>query len=205
MDTNQKNKPNDRRIERTKNFLRVAILDLAVENNGINGITIKDITEQANVARSSFYVHYSDKEDLLYDALEWKFREFSDGFQKKYNPNKPPRAYDMFEYVSQEPTFFLVMLNSVGTMKGYDLSQRLFVDSLQGYFSDLQFSVPEEVIRLHVTGVFFNLVNWWLKPENNQSPAVMTSYYNDLVYSGLLNIFGVTSSKEIKGVLNSTG
>jgi len=200
MKTEQKKAHKDRRIERTKKFLRTAILDLAIENNGINRITVKDIVEEADVARSSFYVHYSDMEELLYDALEWKLGEFLDGFQKKY-PFQPAGVRDLLEYISQKPTYFMVMLNSVGTIKGYELSQRIFVDFLAVPFSQLKLSVPEDVVRFHIIGNFLNLVSWWLKPENNQSIDEMTSYWQELVMPGLINVFGVSSRKEVADVL----
>ena len=200
MKTEQQKAPKDRRIERTKKFLRTAILDLAIENNGINGITVKDVIEEADVARSSFYVHYADKEELLYDALEWKLGEFMDGFKKKY-PAHPTGVRDILEYISQKPTYFMVMLNSVGTIKGYELSQRFFVDFLAAPFSQLKLSVPEDIIRLHITGSFLNLLSWWLKPENNQSIDEMTSYWRELVMPGLINVFGVSSGKEIVDIL----
>jgi hypothetical protein len=60
----KKEKPIDRRIQKTKKLLTEALVALIVEK-GYESVTIKDIIEKANVGRSTFYAHFEDKEQLL--------------------------------------------------------------------------------------------------------------------------------------------
>ena len=59
----------DPRVLRTKRSLQGALFDLARERP-LDDITISDVVERADVNRSTFYQHYSDKETLLADALD---------------------------------------------------------------------------------------------------------------------------------------
>ena len=59
----------DPRILRTRGALQRALLDL-VRDRDLDGITVADIVERAGVTRSSFYLHYTDKDGLLADALD---------------------------------------------------------------------------------------------------------------------------------------
>lgn len=59
----------DPRIARTRRMLQTALLDLTREQP-LDEITVADIADRAEVNRSSFYQHYSDKETLLADALD---------------------------------------------------------------------------------------------------------------------------------------
>ncbi|MCW4385995.1 TetR/AcrR family transcriptional regulator [Salinibacterium sp. SYSU T00001] len=59
----------DVRSERTLRSLQAALLALAKERP-LEAITVSDIVAQADVNRSTFYQHYSDKETLLADALD---------------------------------------------------------------------------------------------------------------------------------------
>ncbi|WP_159498440.1 TetR/AcrR family transcriptional regulator [Microbacterium sp. 18062] len=59
----------DPRVVRTRVSLQAALLSLARERE-LDEITVSDIVERAEVNRSSFYQHYSDKETLLAEALE---------------------------------------------------------------------------------------------------------------------------------------
>ncbi|QGH35948.1 TetR family transcriptional regulator [Gracilibacillus salitolerans] len=56
--------PNDPRVKRTRKFLQHAFLELLDEKD-FQAITIQDITERAEVNRSTFYHHFQDKYELL--------------------------------------------------------------------------------------------------------------------------------------------
>lgn len=58
----------DRRIRRTQESLRRALIALVLEK-GFAAVTVGEITSRANVGRSTFYTHYADKLDLLQDAI----------------------------------------------------------------------------------------------------------------------------------------
>jgi AcrR family transcriptional regulator len=58
----------DRRVLKTKAALRDAMLDL-MALRGWDELTIQEICDHANVGRSTFYVHYQSKEDLLSEGL----------------------------------------------------------------------------------------------------------------------------------------
>lgn len=59
----------DPRIARTRRALQQALLGL-VRDRDLESVTVADVVERAEVTRSSFYLHYSDKETLLADALD---------------------------------------------------------------------------------------------------------------------------------------
>src|SRR5262245_16300234 len=54
----------DRRTRKTRQQLRSALLVLLKEKR-YEDISVQDIIERADVARSTFYVHYVDKDALL--------------------------------------------------------------------------------------------------------------------------------------------
>ena len=57
----------DRRIRRTKRLLRQALAEIMNEKE-FKDITVKEITDRADLNRGTFYLHYEDKFALL-DAL----------------------------------------------------------------------------------------------------------------------------------------
>lgn len=59
----------DPRIARTRRMLQTALLDLT-RDQPLDEITVAEIADHAEVNRSSFYQHYSDRETLLADALD---------------------------------------------------------------------------------------------------------------------------------------
>ncbi|MFD2830991.1 TetR/AcrR family transcriptional regulator [Corticicoccus populi] len=59
---------NDRRVRKTKRALHEALINLMSEKD-IRSISVKSLTEKADIHRSTFYAHYVDIFDL-YDDLE---------------------------------------------------------------------------------------------------------------------------------------
>ncbi len=58
----------DRRVLKTKLALRDAMLSL-MASKGWDDMSIQEICDVANVGRSTFYVHYQSKDDLLSEGL----------------------------------------------------------------------------------------------------------------------------------------
>ena len=62
-------RPIDRRVARTRAMLQKAHISLILEK-GYEAMTVEDICEAANVGRSTFYSHYTSKDDLRRSGLE---------------------------------------------------------------------------------------------------------------------------------------
>jgi len=60
----------DRRVQRTRQLLRQAFVEVAREK-GLTAVSVQDITERANIHRGTFYAHYEDKYALVY-SLIWE-------------------------------------------------------------------------------------------------------------------------------------
>jgi AcrR family transcriptional regulator len=58
----------DRRTERTRTALMRAFVDVLLEE-GYDAVTVEGIAEKANVGRSTFYMHYSGKEEILRQSM----------------------------------------------------------------------------------------------------------------------------------------
>ena len=58
----------DRRIQKTTNLLREALVALVAEKP-YDSIVVKEILDRANVGRSTFYTHFRDKDDLLISGI----------------------------------------------------------------------------------------------------------------------------------------
>ena len=69
----------DRRIQRTRQLLDNALIELILEKE-YDKITVQNIIDQANVGRSTFYAHYLDKDDLLEKSMERTMEEFGPHF-----------------------------------------------------------------------------------------------------------------------------
>ncbi|WP_424767855.1 TetR/AcrR family transcriptional regulator [Paenibacillus sp. sgz302251] len=67
----------DRRIFKTQESLRKAVIGLMTEKN-FDEITIQDIADRANVNRGTIYLHYQDKYDLVDKLVESHLSELGE-------------------------------------------------------------------------------------------------------------------------------
>lgn len=61
--------PEDRRARRTRRLLRESLLEL-LEEKRFGEISIRDVTDRADVNRTTFYLHYTDTAQLLRSVEE---------------------------------------------------------------------------------------------------------------------------------------
>src|SRR5690348_15324205 len=59
----------DRRVKRTQKLLAKALIALTLEK-GYDAVTIRDITDRADVGYATFFRHYHDKDALLHDVTD---------------------------------------------------------------------------------------------------------------------------------------
>lgn len=81
----------DHRIRLTKLLLREAFLDLLVEKP-VAKITVKELCEQANVNRATFYAHYRD----LFDLHEEIERELAHTIMRSLSTTLPDQSLSVF-------------------------------------------------------------------------------------------------------------
>ncbi|MEM7140988.1 MAG: TetR/AcrR family transcriptional regulator [Actinomycetota bacterium] len=68
MSSEEVNAPEPSRVERRKATTRARIVDAAeqlMRERGVDGVTIQDITDAADVGHGTFYLHFKTKRDVL--------------------------------------------------------------------------------------------------------------------------------------------
>ena len=81
----------DHRVRLTKLLLREAFLDLLVEKP-VAKITVKELCEQANVNRATFYAHYRD----LFDLHEEIERDLAHTIMRSLSTTLPSQSLSAF-------------------------------------------------------------------------------------------------------------
>ena len=78
------NAPEDRRIRKTKKALREGLAELLMEKS-IQSITVKELTDKADVHRSTFYANYKDIYHLYEQMEDSMLQEIYDILSAEYN------------------------------------------------------------------------------------------------------------------------
>ena len=73
----KKNAGTDRRIRRTKALLQQGLIQL-METKEIKDISVRELSELADLNRGTFYLHYTDIYDMLWQMEDELFLEFNE-------------------------------------------------------------------------------------------------------------------------------
>ena len=93
-------KTTDRRVRRTRHALENALISLILEK-GYDAVTIEEITDRADLGRTTFYLHFRDKEELLMNAIDTMIEDFL-----AQNETQPLTKQKILENVQTGPERF---------------------------------------------------------------------------------------------------
>ncbi len=178
----------DRRIQRTYRALMDALVILALEKR-YDSISIRDITDRANVSYSTFFRHFREKDDLLIELLRSVVIELERLIE--HNPDKSREAEGLliFQHIAANQAFFRVLFSSQGTSRiVQDIQETIAADMLRTIPFAHQQIVPPEIIANHAVATIMALVRWWLDHNMPYSVEEMSVIYSKLIGQGLQNL-----------------
>lgn len=172
----------DRRVKRTQNLLAKALVALTLEK-GYEAITIRDITQRADVGYATFFRHYHDKDALLEDVLDVVIDELMHVFFMASSDENPlPDGPLLFRYVQQHSEVVRVLLSSWGVSS---LTRRIIETTTQDVLSQHTLpedgAVPVEIAAYHIITASISLVQWWLEHDMPYPPERMGEIYSALI------------------------
>lgn len=185
----------DRRVRRTRALLGQALRDLIV-TKPYETITIQDITDQADLNRATFYLHYASKEELLMGSLEQEFDSLVEQMEAEKNGRplweNPATIRIIFEYVAENAALFKVLLGPQG--QGYvmyrvlDYIAQVDEEELQEAFGKNALPILDVILARHFAGALFALVSWWLEQDMPYSPTYMAETIQQLCMMGVMPV-----------------
>ncbi|WP_458118539.1 TetR/AcrR family transcriptional regulator [Paenibacillus sp. Z6-24] len=165
----------DRRVVKSREAIKKAILELMAEKN-FDSITIRDISERANVNRGTIYLHYLDKYDLLDKIIEEHINNLRELCHNASEMTFQEGNYVWFEYFAEHHLFFSTMLNTKSAAhfrsRFLDLvveEYRVEVDTTQGTNQGLE----DEVVLQFMGSAVVGTVEWWFKNGMPVPPRVI--------------------------------
>ncbi|MCD7035956.1 TetR/AcrR family transcriptional regulator [Metabacillus sp. GX 13764] len=103
----------DRRILKSRQAIQLTFLQMLV-TDGFDGITVKNITETANISRKTFYLHYLDKYDLLDKIVDDHIAQLREICDQKQDKGIIEGSILWFAYFEEHKSFFAALFKSQG-------------------------------------------------------------------------------------------
>jgi AcrR family transcriptional regulator len=190
----------DPRVHRTRAYLREALIELVLEK-GYQSLTVKDLAERACINRSTFYLHYQDKDDLL-----------QAGFQEYWDQVLPDSPLFIYHKATLPQDHLLAVLtadlNHFEQLRLFyrktlvDQELCLFRESLahhlfkaiQGRFTPVLSltsipTVPLQLAHRWLASAYFGVILAWLEADQPLPPEELASQISQLFIQQLNGIF----------------
>jgi AcrR family transcriptional regulator len=182
----------DRRLRKTRQGLRQALLDLLKEKR-YEDISVQDIIERADVARSTFYAHFMDKDDLLTgqngifaenlgkDMAGHSSHNHGEGFSSLTWFQHIQAQGDILKVIAKDPAMDIAMK----TLR--KLIHQNVLDGLRAHHqSGGKAQVPISLLADYLTDTLMSMVKWWYQNDMTYSPQQMDALFKELVLPGTL-------------------
>lgn len=179
---------NERRRQRTRQQLLDSTAALLTEL-GYDALTVQDITDDADVARATFYIHFRDKEEAVWVVLEQHFAELVQQLTTLDEPDPKRRRYrkfvGLFDFVEANKPLMHMLLSEKSHIKVVQQIGRFMTESLQ---EDL---VGERVARTTTlpiafeanfyAGAILHVIAWWLTESPTTTPTELAAMVYQIV------------------------
>ena len=181
----------DARVRRTRDQLGYALIQLIVEKP-INDVTSAgDVLDRAGVGRSTFYLHYRDKDDLLVSQLEMFLENMSTVLSKrKDKSNRVAPVAEMFAHIGNQNKLYRVLSDSGHLKDFFELAEGYFARGIEQRLkeSGRLANIPQRALAARasaLSGSLLSLLRWWLDRGEKESPEEMDDMFHRMVWTGL--------------------
>lgn len=169
----------DRRVRRTREALRQALLALLVER-GWDAIDVQSLCERADIGRSTFYQHHGGKEDLLRGSLtDLRDRLWSQAPPGSAGPEGMAFVAGLVAHAHEQQAVFRALLGRRSGWFVHERFQALLVEMVReelvarsacaGAGSVVDWEA--EAMAHSLGGALFRLLVWWLGEPRTPMPA----------------------------------
>jgi len=186
----EKRRRTDARVRRTHERLGSALVDL-IREKPIHEVTVQEVLDRAAVGRSTFYLHFSDKNDLLFSQLEHFLEMMSTELStRKEASNRVVAVAEMFEHIGGQGKIYRALAESGQLEDFFALAQGYFARGIERRLRESRRAtkIPSRengVRSVALAGSLLSLLRWWMDRGSKESPEEMDRLFHKLVLEGL--------------------
>ena len=186
-------KKEDRRVRRTKKLLTQALTQLLQEKQ-INEITVKELTDLADMNRGTFYLYYKDIFDML-EKIEDGLFEALDGIVSLHEHDDvshqtTPILLDLFHFIEENQEMCRVLLSPHGDMNFLHRLNEVVREKCLKAWPDIRKEKGEADFDYHYSFVVFGcagIIRAWVNRNCPESAEIMAEMAYGMILRGSLS------------------
>jgi AcrR family transcriptional regulator len=181
----------DARVRRTRERLGMAMLAL-LQDKPFDNVTVQEVLDRASVGRSTFYLHFRDKNDLLLAQLEIFLEIMSTrlSVQKEASTRVAP-VMEMFAHLGEQTKLYRALAASGRLNDFFDLAQDYFVRGIKRRLNESKrvAKIPPRELNARavaIAGSLLSLMRWYMDHGAKEDPQEMDTMFHRMVWKGML-------------------
>ncbi len=181
----------DRRVARTRAMLQDALIAMIPEG-GYAPITVEDICRKANVGRSTFYAHYTGKDELRSATIDAHLQSLTkehDLAASQMSSRLFQFSLPMFEHAYAFRSLHHALLANCGDAIHDELRERIrrgVRHELAGK-TRVEAGITSEFAVQFVAGAFLSVLAWWIATNSDLSPVRIDEMFQRMAAQGIGN------------------
>jgi len=176
----------NRSVRNTKRRLRASLLKLVLRKP-LRSITVKELTSDADVNRSTFYFHYQDVKALVKEMEDSFFDDFAtalDAIDQKSHDS----ITILVKCLESHMELCKIVLGANGDMDFLEAMKRIIEEKCSRIWKS---AVPEmsdaDLVNLDsfLIGGVVSTLQTWVRDEERQSAEALAMVLNRLIFDGI--------------------
>jgi AcrR family transcriptional regulator len=162
-----------------------------IQEKPIDDVTVQEVLDRASVGRSTFYLYFRDKNDLLLSQLENFLETMSTTLSiRKEESNRVAPVAEMFAHIGSQNKIYRALADSGRLSDFFELAQGYFSRGIEQRLRESKrcLKVPprEWAARSSaLAGSLLSLLRWWLDRGAKEPPRYMDELFHRIVWNGL--------------------
>jgi AcrR family transcriptional regulator len=188
----------DRRALRTRQALHEALIRLITERD-YDEISVMDIVDAANVGRSTFYAHFTDKDDLLRSGTvhfrDMLLRDHA-ARRRTDDGDAPLLSFSRFmtEHLQERKQLYRALKRGRAGPIIWDafrlyLAELVRADLMARTKEDSKRHETELAVQF-IVGAFMSVLSWWMDRGAKEDPAEIDRMFSRLAMEGFASMAG---------------
>ena len=170
----------DRRVLRTRTMLQHALLSLSSRRD-YDTISVEDICQAADVGRSTFYAHYTSKDDLFRSGFENLRRGLRER-QAAAGERQLGFSLAMFEHAREHLEHYRALVGRRGGTVALNTIRDILTELVRREFGRGE---AREITVQYVVGAYLAVLTWWLDGGARLPPQQIDAMFRQLAFDGI--------------------
>lgn len=182
---------NNQRTRLSKLLFKNALMDLLKEKGSVAKISVRELCDRAELNRSTFYAHYNEPKDLLYE-IETELLDATEEHLKKIGEENDAGAHkyilSFLQYIRQNDKQFRTLLIDTADP---DFRSRFMQQSIIQFVNNLRIELPKELeqyIFSYILNGSTGIIIQWIRSDYAVNENEIVNLLFSINQSALVNL-----------------